>query len=292
MEQQYLTKGSSFMVKVKTPDGEELESAFDTMSNGPQIDSVYYSVKTIPTPDPTINTNVMQFYVDLDALGGDYSRYYKWEIVETWEYHAKHPVEFYYDGTHHEVIPPDYTNNVCWTTSLVKNVFTLSTQSLSQNEYQQYPMHSVDGTSSRLGILYSILVRQLALSKEAYNYWEKLRVNSNEQGGLYEKQPFAIKGNIQNLTNPDKDVLGFFYTGTVSERRYFYHDIEGIDLVFVNYFCSEDPPGRFGFKEFFISDYPVYYYYNLQGYLRILSEDCVNCRILGGTIVKPDFWPN
>jgi len=108
--------------------------------------------------------------VDLNAIG-NFSQYYKWEVEETWEYHAAHRLEYYYDGIFHRVNPPDYSKKVCWSTGLVKNIFTVSTKNLSQNTYTQYPLHAIDGHTSRLGVLYSILVSQLALSEGAYNYW-------------------------------------------------------------------------------------------------------------------------
>ncbi len=290
MDQQYLIPGTSYQVRVATPGGEELESGFDRMAAGPQVDSVYYHINDVPTPNPQVNLKVMQFYVDLNAKG-DYSQYYKWEIVETWEYEAAHPLEYYYDGTHHVVDPPDYSKKVCWITGLVKNVFTVSTKSLSQNIYNQYPLQTVDGHTSRLGILYSTLVRQLALSEGAYNYWDQLRINSNEQGGLYEKQPFAIKGNLLNVSNPENDVLGYFYAASESTKRYFYHDVEGIVLDYSDQ-CYESVLGKFGWREYFPREYPIYYFYNEAGMLRILNCYCIDCRLQGGTIVKPDFWPN
>jgi hypothetical protein len=289
MSQADLTPGTAFRVQVLTPDGETLESGYDTMPRGPGLDSVYYAIEDIPTSTPGKDDRVMQFYADLDAIG-DYSRYYKWEVIETFEYHAAHPGEFFYDGTFHEIKPPDYTNNVCYATVPAKNVFTISTKNLTQNVYKGYPLHAIDGNTPRLAYLYSILVRQLALSEGAYNYWEQLRINSNDQGGLYEKQPLAIKGNMKNTSTPDKDVLGYFYTASVSSKRYFYHDIEGIVLDYNNG-CSEDALGRMGWLEFSPAEYPVYYYFNLQGYLRILTHECIDCRLGGGTTVKPDFWP-
>jgi hypothetical protein len=173
----------------------------------------------------------------------------------------------------------------------VKNIFTVSTKSLSQNIYNQYPLQTVDGTSSsRIGIMYSTLVRQLALSEEAYNYWDELRINSNDQGGLYEKQPFAIKGNLVNISNPDKEVLGYFYTASETTRRYFYHDVEGIVLDFSDE-CYQTETFPYFWQSVMPEEYPVYYYFNENGELRILNPSCVDCRLQGGTTVKPDFWP-
>jgi hypothetical protein len=289
VDKEYLNPGTSYQVRTTTPGGEELVSGFDTMPAGPVMDSVYYQLKDIATADPEKFVRVMQFYVDLHAEG-KFSQYYKWEIYETWEYHAAHPAEYYYDGTHHTIYPPDYTNNVCWITALVKNIYTVSTKGLYQNTYNQYPLHSISGHSSRLGYMYSILVRQLALSERAYNYWEQLRVNSNEQGGLYEKQPLAVKGNMVNVNHPENDVLGYFFAASESSRRYFYKDIEGLELDFGDN-CMEDALGRMGWLEFTKYDYPVWYYYNEKGYLRILTSECIDCRVSGGKTEKPDFWP-
>jgi hypothetical protein len=287
MGKENLIPGTSYRVLVLTPGGEQLESGFDKMSQCPPMDSVYYIVKDVPTPDPTITNRIMQFYVDLDAAG-DYSRYYKWEIIETWEYHAARPLEYYYDGTIHQVYPPDYSNEVCWITLPVKNVFTVSTLNIGENIYKQYPLHYIDGTTPRLGYLYSMLVRQLSLSEGAYNYWEQMRINSNEQGGLYEKQPLNIKGNMQNLSHPEKNVLGYFYAVSESNKRYFYHDIEGLDLVFSNS-CYEDSLID-GFRTYTKDAYPVYFYFRADA-IWILNKECIFCKGLGGTQVKPDFWP-
>jgi hypothetical protein len=172
----------------------------------------------------------------------------------------------------------------------VPEVFTLATASFTSNNYPQVPLHIIDGRSSRLSVLYSILVRQLAISEKTYNYWEQLRENSAKEGGLYEKQPLAIEGNIQNASDPGKTVLGYFYAASESTRRYFYSDIPEIEFTF-NDLCQEDPLGRMGWREYWPRDYPVYYYFNELNLLRILANECIECQLRGGTTDKPDFWP-
>jgi hypothetical protein len=286
---EYLNPGTAYKVNVITPGNEIIESSYDTLMTPVPLDSVYYILEDVPTPNPDITIRGMQFYVDLNAEGYT-SRNFKWEVVETFEVHAKHAMEYYYDGTFHQIIPPDSSKMKCWATGLVRNVYTLSTNSLSSNVFHKYPLQFVDGKSQRLAYLYSILVKQLALSESAYNYWEMVRINSTELGGLYETQPVAIKGNLVNLTDPDKEVLGYFSAASESSRRYFYKEIPGLELDFETY-CNEELLGHFGWREFTKNDYPVYYFYNLQHSIRILNWECVDCRLLGGSIVKPDFWP-
>jgi hypothetical protein len=286
---EYLNAGTAYKVSVITPENETVESSYDTLMPAVPLDSVYYVIEDVPTSNPDIYIRGMQFYVDLKAEGYQ-SRNFKWEIFETFEFHAKHAVEYYYDGTSHQVLPPDSSHRVCWSTGMVRNVYTLTTKNLTANAFQKFPLHFVDGSTPRLSVLYSFLVKQLALSESAYNYWEMVRVNSSELGGLYEKQPLAIKGNLVNLTDPGKEVLGYFSAASESSRRYFYKDVPGIELNFMD-FCNEDILGQLGWKIYSKNDYPVYYYFNLEHSLRLLNVECVDCRAMGGSTVKPDFWP-
>ena len=281
-----LSTGTSFMVTVITPDGINIASDFDTLNECPEIDTVYYIFDEVPTTDPEIFKKGLQFYVDLNAENTS-SHNFRWEAVETWEYHSSWPIEWYYDGSVHHVYPPDYSRMVCWRTEMVKNIFTLSTENLEQNLYKSFPLHFVDNFSTpRLVYGYSLLIRQFALSNAAYSYWEKLRINSSDQGGLYDKQPLAIRGNLRNVTNPDLDVLGFFGATSMKSKRIF------VSNVATEYAMDCSPIPLRGFYEITPRDYPAYLYGDEYGYsLAMLIPECVDCLILKGTNVKPEFWP-
>jgi hypothetical protein len=286
-----LTAGSSFKVEIITSDGVNLVSDFDQIYPGPDIDSVYYHVEEIATNNPEFFINGIQFYVDLNAESSD-SHYFRWEAIETWEYHSTWPREWYYDGQIHHIWPPDYSRSVCWRTNTVKNVFTLTTQNLSENKYRLFPLQYVDNhNSARLVYGYSLLIRQYALSNAAFVYWDKLRINSNTQGGLYDKQPLAVRGNLRNVTHPDEIVLGFFGASTVASRRIFVSNVPGLPITY-DPACNPSPPLRKGAKDIDPRDYPAYLYGDYEGFSwRLLDTECVDCLTVGGTNVKPAFWP-
>lgn len=290
LEQGQVAIGKSYRLDMYTPDSMHIVSEFDKMMDGPIQDSVYYAIEEIPGDENLAKKYGVRFYIDLNAEGYD-SRFYKWEIMETWEYKSAHPAEYYYDGRWHTISPPDYSRNICWATIPVKEIYTLSTSNLVRNEYKHLPLHLIDGYSStRLGILYSMMVKQYALTESAYNYWDRLRANSSGQGGLYDKQPVLLKGNLHNVTFPEMEVLGFFYSASESGKRYFYKDIPGITLEFSNKCIESNLPIR-GWTDLLIFGEPIYYYFNEQGVLRILSFECVDCRRMGGSLQKPEFWP-
>jgi len=289
IDPKFLVPGASFMVKVITPDGDTLVSDFDKMAKAPKVDSVYYIRKDIEGKIPGQLTKGIQFFLNFKGNDSD-SRFYRWNIYETWEYHAEYPLEWYYDGTVHHVYPPDYSRKVCWRTLKIPKIFTLSTNNLMKNNYNKFPLQFVDNQTSRLAYGYSMLVEQFALSEAAYNYWDQLRINSSQAGGLYEKQPLAIKGNIRDLSHPDKEVLGFFSVASVTDKRIFVSNVPNLPLQFYTYCNSHSL--RMGLKEISPSDYPAYLMGNHKTYFAVqLDGECVNCLLLGGTNIKPNFWP-
>jgi hypothetical protein len=61
-------------------------------------------------------------------------------------------------------------------------------------------------------------VRQIALSEFAYNYYFALFDQIGTRGGL-SAPPAPIRGNIENLTNPDRYALGYFYATEIAEAE-------------------------------------------------------------------------
>ena len=53
-------------------------------------------------------------------------------------------------------------------------------------------------------------VRQFSLNRNAYEYWEKIKVVTNNQGSLFDAPPAPIRGNIRNVNHPEELILGYF----------------------------------------------------------------------------------
>ena len=288
MNQGDLVPGRAYKVSVITPDGSSLESAFDKIPTGPEVNDVYFEIEDLPTNDPDAFIHGIQFYTNLIANEND-SRYYRWKLTETWEYHSQYPKKIYFDGSIHELSPPDWSQSVCYITLPVDQIFTLSTANLGENTFDGFPLHFVDNATSRLSILYSLFIEQIALSEAAYNYWEDLRLNSSQDGGLYNTQPIAIKGNMINLTNPEKEVLGFFQASAVFTKRIFIETDPAFEMDFDNG-CTPTELGMGSFDNISVSQYPAYLLLGANDWL-LMNNACVDCTELGGTTDKPNYWP-
>lgn len=286
----FMVPGAAFKIDIITPSGEHISSDFDQLKECPDVDSVYYDKKAMQTANTGKTFNGIEFYLDLKGTAKQ-SRNFRWEVTETWEHHADYELQWYYDGTTHHVWPPDYSMQICWTTANINTIFTLSTGNLAENKYFRFPLNFVGSEGPRLVYGYSLLVKQYGLSEQAYNYWDQLRINSTQQGGLYAKQPLAIKGNLHNITNPGVDVLGFFGASSVKTKRVFIKNVPDLPLTY-SPTCTWDTLGKDGYAAYSPSQYPLYLMGTFSGPKRIvLAKECVDCRSRGGNNIKPSFWP-
>jgi hypothetical protein len=63
--------------------------------------------------------------------------------------------------------------------------------------------------NSFISIFY-VSVRQLSINREAFIYWEKIKIAVSNQGSLFDIPPAPVFGNIYNTANPNERVLGYF----------------------------------------------------------------------------------
>jgi hypothetical protein len=290
---EYLSVGNAFRLEIETSAGAKLVSEFEELLECPDIDSVYYVREDKPTNDPEVFVEGIQFYLNLDDHGSG-NAYYKFEVEETWEYHTAQPLEWYFDGAIlHHVIPRDWSHNVCWTTEMIKDIFILNTAELQSNTFKQFPLHFVDNTTPHLAHMYSILVRQYAISEPAYIFWDQLRMNNLEQGGLYDTQPLTVQSNLENKTNPDQPVLGYFKVSSVKTKRIFVKDVPGLEIKYQP-LCSPTIL-RYGLRDLmpdvWAIGYPVYLFID-RGAVLLITPECIFCELSGGTTTRPDYWPD
>lgn len=285
--QEYLNPGTAYKIDITTPNGEQITSDYDTLYQCANLDSIYYTRENLPSNDITKHFEKIQFFLDMKGLP-EHSKHYIFTIEETWEYHTRHLKEWYYDGitlTHIE--PSDASTHICWETQMVPDIFILSTRYLSENSYSKFPLHFVTNQTQKLVYGYSIKVLQHATSKSTFNHFRKLKNNISSEGGLYIKQPEQVKGNLHNLTNPDNEVLGYFFASSTNSKRIFVEKLK--DMEFHYYDRCLETTLKFGVRSISRSDIPTYL---LNGQSIMLSDHCVDCTLSGGTTTKPEFWPN
>lgn len=284
----FLDVGDAVSLQVITPDDKVYRSSYDTIFACPQLDRVYYELGQQETPDPEFTRPGIQFYLDMLGEPTD-SKNIIWQVEETWEYWASlfgtHIMRGYADVE-------EFRSNAvfrCWKHAPLNHIYIGSTRSLSANEMRRLPLHFVSNETDRLSVTYSLHVKQQSLSSEAYDYWQRMNDQSVESGGLYEKQPASVAGNIYNVDDPEEVVLGCFYATQFREERLFIHNNNLFDFYVPHIQCEYQPMNTLYLHGNI--DYPIYIY--VQGPFKPSfwgPEECFDCRVQGGDTIQPEHW--
>jgi Domain of unknown function (DUF4249) len=168
-----------------------------------------------------------------------------------------------------------------------------SSAKLDQDIISLAPITVIPFTSVKITVRYSILVKQYALTKEGYDYWDILKKNTEQLGTIFDPQPSHLFSNIHCVTNPDEEVIGFISAGSTTEKRLFISRNEVDPWNFVSR-CDEQTlvlPNEY--KSIFgggilIPLNPLVMNGFVIGFYGG-APTCIDCR-LTGTNVKPSFW--
>lgn len=283
-----MLQNAHYQLIVTTPDGKEYQSEIEELLPCPEIDSVYFALDTKKTTEA--DENGLQFYLDFSA-SEQYGSFYRWELIETYEYHSTWPIFRYLDVDGYHEGGTDYSYFICYQTEKIGDIFTLSTQELTKNEYKKYPLHFVNDHTQRLLYQYHLLVKQYSISEGAFHFWENLKKNNQEEVDLFSQQPANVQGNIFNVNDPSEVVLGYFGASSVKTKRTYVLDVPELTFEKVNY-CEASPilPGEMIPSE----PRPLYMVLTkdsegnqVWGYA---ASDCFICTLKGGTTEKPSFW--
>ncbi len=275
------------------------ESALMGVMVAPPIDSISYSVakdRTSLSIDVTTHDSE-----NADVL------YCKWIYEEDWEVTAKYMPELGY------VIPPSWSIHkpgmgvrtewgqrryyYCWNKSHEGKYVIASSERKADNLIYREKINTIYNRDQRLSYLYSILVRQTALNKEGYTYWETLERNTSETGGLFAPQPSELRGNVYSLANREEFVLGYVNVSTVSRERLFV-DCRKLAIYRWPWPDQLDTVSSPWWLQAYVSGKrPVSYYKKENGELDknlawwTSDPRCVDCNLFA-TKKKPKFWPN
>ena len=306
LDASFLLSGSAFMLHVITPGGKEYESAFDKLRPVPAIDSLYYLLETNSFASESDSVSGIRFYLDFTFDDEDYE-YIRWDLTETYEFHNRDDLEYYFLDMDHWMKPVPDTSiyTICYISNELFEIHSMSLRSLDFGNYIKKPFSFVpdDPREQKLHHKYGLLVKQYSLGQEAFYYWNELKKNTGEQGSLFDRQPAMLKSNIRNVNDETERVLGFFSMAGLTEKRAFAIKPEGLDLNPYEDQCFVMP--KYG------EEYNTVPYFRPGGYYphdpppifitwprlmpwlppMLTNKACVDCReYKNSTDIQPDFW--
>ncbi len=279
--------GNSYKLFINTEDGDRYESDFQELTSCPAIDSITYDVEYQPTTDVNYDRAGYRFYASTRDVENNHP-FYLWRLEETYEYHAGFIAYYIFAGSL-EDNPEPYKYYYCWKSQTLDDYYMYDARHLEKTIINKIPLNYVSTEGKHLTVKYSLLVRQYAISEEAFNYYSNIKNQQTEGDNLYTKQPFYVQGNLRCMSDPDKKVLGYFLVAGQSRRRIF------VDRPYLPFYDPECEASTDGIGYLFLSppeDWPIYFTKTATGSIARSSPECFDCRTYGGKLEKPAFWPD
>jgi len=294
-----LDQTKKYRLRIRTKDNRTYLSDFVESKASLPLDDLKYDFKD----------NSLNIYTYTHDPSGK-SVYYRYSYVETWDYTA--PLFSLLKIENHQLkerdinIPGDYIY-YCWQNKPSNEIVLGTTTSLTEDRLDDFRVINIPSASAKLKSGYSVLIKQHVLTKEAFEFWDILRKNTEQVGNIFDAQPSQLPGNIHSLADNSEIVIGFLSAGTVTQKRlmlpYFKLPKEWRGLPIDKTACDEYTR-KFAFssseylnvilkpdKSTFIPT--EYWYVEGTGIVGIIANSrypCVDCRLQGGTNIKPSYW--
>jgi hypothetical protein len=266
---------------ISTADGKQYLADSILVLNSPPIDSVSWKQDTFSVD----NKKGVYIYVTTHDPNNS-TWYYRWEYQETYEYHAKYDSYlFWKNNTYVPRLPSEHTY-ACWKDHVSTELMLATSVGLQQDIIFENPLVFIPQGSQELSVLYSILVKQTALTREAYDYLQSLRKNTELTGSIFDPQPSQNTGNIRCLEDANEPVLGYVYASTVQKERLYisYRVIQhwGYFIMGCELLTGDSTLAGRGLFPIEQVQRTIYHW---------AEQSCVDCTLDGGRTIKPGYWP-
>jgi hypothetical protein len=280
-----LSAQEHYRLNIKTQEGKQYLSEYVPYKNTPPIDALSWVQKDNDAVYILANTSDPQ----------NNTWYYRWEYEEDWEWRVPYPSKVEY--VRGEIIPRTFIPELCWGHENSKSINIASSLKYGNDIIKDHVVTIVPYNSWKISSRYSILVRQYAISRQAYEYYQQIKKNAEELGSLFDPQPVELAGNIYSVDSPTEPVVGFFGAGSVQQHRIFIDHSE-LDNWVYHWDCNFDPKFEdvkyvpMDKLEYFFNYYKYHpYYHDLINNVVVAfkNADCTDCTQRAKP-VKPDFW--
>ena len=226
-----LSASAKYRLRIKTLNNKEYTSDYINAKATPEIDSISYKVQN----------NGVQFYVNTHDPKNS-TIYYRWDFNETWKYVSFYRSFFKLDSSGYPAFRVNYrtSDNIyeCYRSDNSHQVLLGSSAKLGQDVISMYPIDLINAQSGKISYGYSFLLREYALTVDAFNYWQNLKKNTEQLGSVFDAQPSGLPSNVHCTSNPDEPVVGYLSVSTVTSKRIF------VDHININLFTPAyiEPP--------------------------------------------------
>lgn len=288
-----LSGGQRYRLHLETVSGnngnkEVIESDWLEVTQAPVIDGLTYSH----------HPEFEELWIGLSMHCQD-GHHFRWSFSEEWEYHSDDLSTLQYNPANGLII--DYLEPIkyyCWSSRNSGKINIFSTTNQTDDRFEDLAFHTIPLNDLRLQTMYRLTVRLSAMSEDAYNYWDNMQKNSEEQGSIFSSTPSEMESNLHCLTNPTLQVIGYVSAAVEVSSRIVYDNSLNQFYIKPHHTKREE--------HFAPNDSLTNRSWLYKGYLPYLGDgnfletpvtvtwvpgSCVDCTQNGGSLTGPEDWP-
>ena len=279
-----LNTGTQYRLRISNVGGEEYLSDYVPFKATPPIDSINW----------VRNDAGVTIYANTHDPAGA-TRYYQWKYTETWQYTSSEQSGLIWDPVKDTVFyrPPDQQIYNCWHIDSSSQILLGTSEKLAQDVIFEQPLISIGANTQPLGIVYTVIVSQFALTQPAFQYYTAMQKNTESLGSIFDAQPTQLTGNIHSTSNAAEPVIGFVSAGTVQQERIYITNRQ-LPNWFYSFMCEfpdrKIPPIKDSLIKYFTNEDYTPITFDLNVLVGNLTT-CIDCRAQGGTNIKPPYMP-
>lgn len=284
-----LPTDKQYRLLIKCSDGKEYASEFQSVKITPPIDSLHWEFRD-------------QVYIYANSHDDQSETFfYTWTFHEDWLIKSTFESNYYYDASKDSIIPRFPSDALkffhCWKKSTSDQIILGSSRSLTADAIK-YPIVAIPNGTDKLQEEYGIFVNQRTMTEDEYNYLMLIKKNSQQTGSFFDPMPSQLFGNIHQVNDPEESVIGYIGSYTTEKNHLF---ISGGEVP-VTPIQQKCPPTEFEYTaanlQMYLSNpsvllpYQVYYEGDTvlnKRYVVAYPAYCMNCRMLGGTNINPNW---
>ncbi len=211
--------GHTYTLNIVTPDGLAYQSEPVTMKAAIPIDTVYalYSKEytIIHGEENKILSPGYNLFVKYRDPVKD-ENFYRWTYQL--QYKVNTSPDKYLDSTNgYPWIPaPKKCCSVCWVSDFGQSYTVANDRLNNGNEIADQNVMFLPYLKY-LNIRCKVIIYQHSVSEEEYQFYNTMKMQIENNGGILDPPPSEIKGNIHNVENKDEKVIGFFDASGLSD---------------------------------------------------------------------------
>lgn len=280
--------GRRYRLRVETADQRIFASGYEPYIPASPIDSITWEPEINKSSEIGYWEEGYRFYANATGIDNK-TIYLRWLLDATYNYSSPISTEHIWDGTEVSMYSgSEWT--YCWKDIDVPGIFLGNSAGMTENNVLDARLNFVSQYGDLLMLKYSLNVIQLSISESAYQFWYDLKKMIDDSGGLYETQPFRLRGNVSCISDPGVQVTGIFEVAGVTKTRVFVPRPTEFNIYSWNN-CELDTVGT---PELPWDDIPAGTFVteldpNEEIYATT-SQLCYVCTLRGGTNIKPAFW--